>query len=545
MSVIHKEKAVRIKMGMLAGAVALVAAQASPAAAAESNWSRQIGKPISAKQLRLPADAGPVRLGRAAIERRISRLGTLSTVARLSAKPPGGRRTTTVRFRQTLDGRRVLWSQLNALVAGSKVMSISGTVVPLKGTDVTGKRRISAAQAQRTARNAVAGAMRLRPAEFVVYAGDPDKPRHPRNAYVVEVTTPEPGADDTPTVCVVVDAETGKVLKKWRGSAARIGAQARGAKRLSQAKNVLVQVADNKSGNIDLANDGVNFFTTGNPYSWGTGSATRQREQFGSPSSAFLASPGQPFGQIGSVTQHFCLKRKYCGRDSGLPGPVGGGNVNRWFFSARFGGCRRGVCNTSHYDPGLDRVFLTVADQDDADTIGHEVGHVIDEHFQDDYVDNFEGSEVSEALGEMFSYDYSFKTKFGTGVAVGDLLAAPNLFTFPLDGQIPQKMSQFKCNAQDVHTNGYILAHAYWKWIEEMNARGVSGRTVAGNLLQQIPFQLAAARTFGDTRAAFLSVIKASFGTDHPVFDAYIQGFGHETNILFKHSRTQLGCSKK
>lgn len=532
-----------IKMGIAAAAVALVAAHAPPADAA-SNWSRQINRPIAAKRLGLPSDAGPVRLGRAAVERKIGvRLGKLDAVARLSAKPPGGRRTTTVRFRQSLAGRRVLWSQLNVLVAGSKAMSISGTVVPLKSTDVSGKRRISAAQAQRIARGAVAGAARLRPAEFVVYAGDPDKPRQPRNAYVVEVTTPEAGADDTPTVCVVVDAETGKVLKKWRGSAARIGNE-REAKQLEQAKNVLVQVADNKSTNIDLANDGVNFFTTGNPFSWGTGSATRERELFGSPSSAFLASPGQPFGQIGSVTQHFCLKRKYCGRDSGLPGPVGGGTVNRWFFSARFSGCREGVCNTSHYDPSLDRVFLTTADSDDADTIAHETGHVIDEHFQDDYVDTFESAEVSEALGEMFSYDYSFKTRFGTGVAIGDLLASPNSFTFPSDGQIPQKMSQFKCNAKDVHTNGYILAHAYWKWIEEMNAKGVAGRNVAGTLLQGIPFQLAAARTFGDTRAAFLNVIKASFGTDSPVFDAYITGFGFETNILFKHSRTQLGCSK-
>ena len=533
------------KMAILVAVVALVAAHAAPANADASNWSRQINKAIGAKQLGVPAGAGPVRLGRAAIERKIgSNLGKLSAVAQMSSKPPGGRRTTTVRFRQSLNGKRVLWSQLNVLVAGSKVISISGTVVPLKSTDVSGKRRVSAAEAQRIARGAVAGAARLRPAEFVVFAGDPDKPRRPRNAYVVEVTTPEAGADDTPTVCVVVDAASGKVLKKWRGSAARIGAQPR-EKELAQAKNVLVQVADNKSTNIDLANDGVNFFTTGNAFSWGTGSSTRERELFGSPSSAFLASPGQPFGQIGSVTQHFCLKRKYCGRDSGLPGPVGGGTVNRWFFSARFAGCRKNVCNTSHYDSGLDRVFLTVADSDDADTIGHEVGHVIDEHFQDDYVDNFEGSEVSEALGEMFSYDYSFKTKFGTGVAIGDLLASPNSFTFPSDGQVPQKMSQFKCNAQDVHTNGYILAHAYWKWIEEMNRLGVAGRNVAGNLLQGIPFQLAAARTFGDTRAAFLNLIKASFGTDHPVFDAYITGFGTETNILFKHSRTQLGCSKK
>jgi peptidase YpeB-like protein len=539
---------VKSKTAILAGAVALVAVSAPVAEAAGSNWSRHVSKPISAKQLGLPADAKPAQLGRAAIARKLdARLGRLQAVAQVSARPPGGRRTTTVRFRQTLDGRRVLWSQLNVLVSGQKAMSISGTVVPLKASDVTGKRLVSRAEARRIARGAVTDPLRVRPAEFVVFAGDPDKPRQPRNAYVVEVAMSAAGDDDSPTICVVIDAETGKVLKKWWGSAARIGVgpRAKPARQLTQAKNVLVQVADNKSTNIDLANHGVNFFTSGNPYQWGTGSSTRERELFGSPSTAFLAGPGQPFGQIGSVTQHFCLKRKYCGRDSGLPGPVGNGDVNRWFFSARFKGCRDDTCDVSHYDNGLDRVFLTTADSDDADTIAHEVGHVIDRHFRDDFISTFEGSEVKEALAEMFSYDYSFKTKFGTSVAIGDLLASPNSFTYPGIGSIPQKMSQFKCNVDDEHFNGYILGHAYWKWIEEMNARGVSGRTVAGNLLQGIPWQLAAQRTFGDTRFAFLNLIKASYGTDHPVFDAYIQGFGHETNILFKHSRTELGCAKK
>ena len=77
-----------------------------------------------------------------------------------------------------------------------------------------------------------------------------------------------------------------------------------------------------------------------------------------------------------------------------------------------------------------------------------------------------------------------------------------------------------------------------------MNAAGLNGRSIAGALLQHVPSALPARRTFGNTRAAFLQVIEAFHGTDHPVLDAYIQGFGAATNILFKHSRSDLGCSK-
>ena len=516
------------------------------AEAADGNWSRHVDGPITAKQLDLPSSTGPSRLGRAAIERSArkltggGRLGPLDAVGRLSTRPPGGRAATTLRFRQSLDGRRVLWSQLNVLVQGSTVTSISGTVVPLRTAEVTGTRRISPAQARRIARRAVAGAARVRPAEFVVYAGEPEKPRRPRSAYVVEATTTRAKVDDSPTICVVIDAESGKVLKRWWGSAARIGAQpSTRAARTAQARNYLVQVADNKLTNVDLANDGANFYTPGNPYTWGSDS-TRERELFGSPSTAFLTGAGQPYGVIAGATGFFCLKRNYCGRDSGQPGPVGNGDLNRWFFSARFAGCRSSICNTSHYSSALDRIFLTVTDTNDWDTIAHEIGHVIDRHMRDDYIQTFEGSEVQEALAEMFAYDSAYKEPVSK---LDGLLKAPNSFNFPSEGPLPQKMSQYKCTATDAHYNGYILGHAYWTWIDEMNKRGVDGRTVAGTLLQHIPWHLAGQRTFGDTRWAFLQVIKGFYGTNSPVFDAYIQGFGFATNILFKHSRTQLGCA--
>jgi hypothetical protein len=283
----------------------------------------------------------------------------------------------------------------------------------------------------------------------------------------------------------------------------------------------------------------------GDAFHWGPGPFYRQRENFGSPSSAFLSSdPSRPYSSIAAVHDFFCNARRYCGRDSGLPGPVGHGDVNRWFMTANFAGCREGVCNTSHYSSSLDRIFLTAADTTEPDVIAHESGHVIDEHFQDDWVKTRESSEVDEALGDMFSYDYSYKQVWpGTKrVAIGSILATPNLFTFS-DGAAPQKMSQYKCDAKDVHFNGHILSHAYWKWIESMNAKGLDGRTIAGNVLQSVPWQLAGQRTFGDTRNGFNLVIRAVYGTSSPVFDAYVDGFGTETNILFKHSRSFLGCS--
>ena len=522
---------------------ALIAALsvAATAHAAGSHWSRHVDGPLSAGRLHLPAGASPQRLARAAIahsRHRLvgdARLGGLTFAGELRAPtPPGARRIHALRLRQTLAGRRVLWSQLDVVVAGGSVRSISGTVVPLGVRVVSGRPRIGAATAERIARRAVAGATAAQPAQPVVYAGEPERPRAPRRAFVVEVAA----AHAAEGICVVVDAETGTVLKTWHGSAARSGGW-RPAAHAAEVRNYLVQVGDANGGPV-IGSTGINVYTTGDPYRWGPAPFYRDKETFGSVRPAFLGSePAGPYSWIAAVTDFFCTQRHYCGRDSGLPGPVGHGDVNRWFFTANFAGCRGSVCNNSYTEEAIDRIFLTAADGSEPFVIAHEAGHIMDLHLRDDYAATVEGREVKEALGEMFAYDYNAKFHWA-GVKrtpIDLVLANPQVYS------LPAKMSEYSCTATDVHRNGYILGHAYWKWIEEMNQAGLDGRAIAGNVLQYVPWRLAGQRTFGDVRWAFNDIIREQYGTASKVFDAYITGFGFETNILFKHSRAELGCT--
>ena len=196
---------------------------AAPAASAD-NWSRSVDGPIEAATLGLPADAPAQRLGKAAIAENFRKLGDVRfarTVMRgddrAGATPMQG-----LRFRQTLGGLRVLWSEIDVAVTRGAVQSISGTVVPLKSRALAGKRRVSAGQARAIARKAVPGAGIVRPAEFIAYAGEPGKPRAARRAYVVEVYRKADRDEHSENaLCVVVDAESGRVRKTWEGFAAR------------------------------------------------------------------------------------------------------------------------------------------------------------------------------------------------------------------------------------------------------------------------------------------------------------------------------------
>jgi len=246
------------------------------------------------------------------------------------------------------------------------------------------------------------------------------------------------------------------------------------------------------------------------------------------------------------VTEFFCRFRAYCGRDSGLPGPVGGGDVNRWFFSLNApisASAQNGGADTpGQYVEALDRIFLAPGKDSDRDTIAHEVGHVIDRHFRDDYSSTFEGTEVQEGLANMFSYDYSYTTDWlHSGLTINEEAAGSTFFTLPPDTHIvPLRMNGYSCAATDPHYNSFILTHAYWQWVNDMNSDGLDGRTIAGRLLQYVPYQLAGQRTFGDTRNAFNNLIRNWYGTNSREFDAYIQAFGFETNILFSDSRATL-----
>jgi hypothetical protein len=293
----------------------------------------------------------------------------------------------------------------------------------------------------------------------------------------------------------VVDAASGKVLKVWRGSAASAASRPRA--RASQSGQVLAQYADAKgSSSTALPNHGYDLRTNGNPYSYDLGGGFFTA--FGSPTALNAGSP--PFRTAADVTtevaRFFCLvPRRYCGRDGGgLPH-----GYRRHFFTINWGG------SGAMYLPSQERIYISKADSRNWEVAAHELGHSLDDHAADEYLETFEGSEVDEALAEMFAYDFSNGRPAPPGetVSITNLLkdprAAPVLIAHDPGGpgvKLPSLYSQYYCKATEVHLNGYILAHAYYKFVQRV------GRDVAGQVLTFVPFMLPAQREFGDVREA-------------------------------------------
>ena len=453
-------------------------------------WSRSVDGPITAAQLGLPADASARVLGRAAITRSARRLaggGRLGNV-RFAGEPlpprAGGRGVHGLHYRQQIGGLRVLYSGLDVAVAANRVGAISGSVVPLKRTSLAGERRISAHRARAIARRVVAGPDSARRAELLAYAGEPNKPRAPRRAYVVEVAPPADSGDDSPAaVCVVVDSTTGKVLKRWRGFAARPVERAprRASARAAATKTVLIQAVDAKGAVADVTPNYRDIYTMGDPRKYGSDSPLQQ-DTFGTLSpSFFTVSPW-----VLDVTRFFCQVRSYCGRDSGLDG-----SYNRHFYTVNWGGAG------SRYLNSTERIHIDQSSATQPQVIAHEQGHSIDFHFLDDFLQTFEGDEVEEALAEMFAYDYERERILtgATGTRVSPRLADPNSFSLR-NGTLPAHYNDYSCTVTDPHDNGYILGHAYWRLVQRI------GHGTAGKVLQGVPWQLPARRDFGDVREA-------------------------------------------
>jgi hypothetical protein len=468
--------------------LACCAAAAAPAPAAGDMWSRSVDGPITARQLGLPPDASPARLAHAAIRRSARRLaggGRLGDVRFASRPlPPAatGRRLHGLRFQQQVGGLRVLYSQLDVTVEDGRVSSIAGTVVPLRRATLSGARNIGARQARRIARRAVAGADSARRAEPVAYAGEPGDPRRPKRAYVVEVAPATTGSDDSPAaVCVVVDAATGEVLKRWRGFAARPRGKRSATVAGAATKTVLIQIVDAKGTTADITPNYRDVYTMGAPRSFGLDSPL-QVDTFGTLSPPFSTVNSW----INAVTRYFCLFREYCGRDSGLDG-----SYNRHYYTVNWGA-------SSRYVHSKERVFIDEDSTTQPQIVAHEQGHSIDFHFRDDYVATFEGDEVEEALAEMFAYDFEQDRRLAgvTGRRVSDVLADPTRYS-DAGGTLPDHYDDYNCTTGEEHHNGYILAHGYWKLVQRV------GHNVAGHVLQGVPWQLPARREFGDVRQAF------------------------------------------
>ena len=113
----------------------------------------------------LPASTSPRRLARAALSRSARQLGLPRSLAgvrlardlRTPPGPAGAVALHNLRFQQTSGGRRVIWSQLDVLIAGGKVRSINATVVPVKRGRAATRPQISSRRALAIAHRAVAG----------------------------------------------------------------------------------------------------------------------------------------------------------------------------------------------------------------------------------------------------------------------------------------------------------------------------------------------------------------------------------------------------
>ena len=153
-------------------ALAAVAARVEDAVARPTNgWTRTFALRLSAQELGLPDSSPARRLARAALSRSAGRLGLPRSLAGVALKhdlrvPPGparGLALHNLRFQQTSGGRRVLWSQIEVLVAGREATSITATVVPVKPGRPAAGAQISRRRALAIAHRAVAGLRRRSP----------------------------------------------------------------------------------------------------------------------------------------------------------------------------------------------------------------------------------------------------------------------------------------------------------------------------------------------------------------------------------------------
>ena len=146
---------------------------ASAASAPEpGSWTRLLDRPLTAEQLGVPASASARTLARAALRRSARRLklrnslrGLQLTSAQHAPDVPAARNLRTLRFRQTVGGLRVLYSQLDVAVVDASVTSISATVVPLTSSRLRGVRHVSAARARAIARRRIGGPDAALPAQ--------------------------------------------------------------------------------------------------------------------------------------------------------------------------------------------------------------------------------------------------------------------------------------------------------------------------------------------------------------------------------------------
>jgi hypothetical protein len=523
----------RIVRSLAAAIVSAAVLLPSAAAAADdpppprSAWSFSLNTSLSAERLGVSPKATRAQLARAAIKRSSSRLDVpADRLGELQAVPvaAGGDGVT---LRQSLGGLRVLFSQIHVVVRDGAVRGISGTVMPLRSSRLRGKVQISARRAREIARERVAGPDTATPAQLVAYAGDPDRPRRPRRAYVTAVDPENASAiEHSPTpLCVVIDAASGRVLDTWKGTIV-LGERRRparatgpGARAAQTSQTILAQYEDAKArtsdsssaltSNIwDLTVNVASHLVSANNYDNRNGFLNR----VGSPTDldAFIGSVPHTNGTVGNRAIRFreaidlstnaarfiCTNTQFawCGRNGQRDFGLGLG-YRRWFFTINWGG------PTSQARFSQQRIYIARGEQSiDPETPAHEIGHIIDFFVRaGDFEQTVEGDEVEEALAEMFNLSFRNNAPLPDGVdscPVSQLMQGGSLCK--LDNfNIPSNYANYNCVTDDEHLNGYILGRAFFLIREALPDAD------ARLLLMQVPHLLPAKRTFGAVHAAF------------------------------------------
>jgi hypothetical protein len=495
---------------VLVAALAPAAAQAADAASGErarpsgeaaNPWTKRVTVGLSARELGLSGQVPPRRLARVAIQRFAERLGLRRSLAgvrfarqlRAPSGPDGAAELRLLRFQQTVGGVRVVWSQIDVTIAAGEVSSIAATVVPVSD-ELSGERRVSRKRALAIARRDVDGAEdALRPMA-VAHAGTPTtrhaRPRTARLAWVVE-TTPasELGKESPDGLCIVVDATTGKVLARWKGSAARPGAgPARAA-----ALTTLIRVWESK-GEAGTSTEAYAIWrTVGDPFN-----------VFGwpQPGAALYLTARTPLmdkvtENARRVHEYFCVIRFFCGRDGGFDGSFDVqdvvGNVPG----------DRSFARRDALDVYLHQVHVTPEDVPN-DIMAHEHGHIMDWVHAGDRLVTDEGKEVEEALADMFAYDFDPEDPtLGEDTAFGanQNWADPGSGASSRGGRYPALMREYKCppSASDPYHNSMILSHAYYLFEQKV------GHFAAGKVLQYVPWFLDPRPRFVDVKSAFIA----------------------------------------
>jgi len=516
----------------------LATADASAANGPEAGrWTRMLERPLTAQRLGLPASAPAPRLARAALRRSAGRLGLRGSLRGLRLTSvqrapdlPGARDLRTLRFRQTVGGLRVLYSQIDVAVVDGSVTSISATVVPLESTRLRGAKRIPRPEARAIARRRIVGPDSALPAQAIADAGTPSDPRTPRRAWVVQVTpaNQRPDDDEDRNLCVVVDARSGRVFDVWAGVAARPAKSRRprspAARPAQTTEHRMALIRDAK---FALGTDGTparELYTRGNPFLFGDDEPFHhllgRSLPIGDPVVLETVTVGD---DVYSVGRHMCVNRGFCGRDGALDG-----TYNVLSVTARVPAQSKPPKNDrgTRYSHSKQRVFIASQEAGSGDILAHEFGHLMDLTYGEDRTSNIFVDEVEEAIADMFAYDFDHndvtlgEAAATEGFPVGSPRvnwANPRLLKSAAEGELfPAHQSQFKCSRTDPHFNGTIYSHAYFLFDQKV------GQVEAAAVLHEVSSALGPAPNALDLRDLMIQRAGELFGTSSSVRKAAI-----------------------